>query len=158
MRHAINVVVEIGESGRPVLESILVETVEGGDHVVAASPGLAVGFAAGDVIRVDSQGRYSVVSRGGNLCVWIFGEAHVLVSMDRAIEDAVQRLAGRIDGSDTPLRVLTVPLKANGFPAIERELNQLAEANATVEWYFGNVYDPGDGVTPLDWWLGGERA
>jgi len=48
--------------------------------------------------------------------------------------------------------VFTVPVGA-GFPKIEAIFNDLVAAHPEMEWLFGNVYDPGDGVTPLNWWV-----
>lgn len=45
----------------------------------------------------------------------------------------------------------TVPVSA-GFVAIEGVLNGLNDRFPDYEWFYGNVYDPKDGETPLNWW------
>jgi hypothetical protein len=46
---------------------------------------------------------------------------------------------------------LTIDVAA-GFPALEARLNALVAQFPGCEWYYGNVHDPDDGVTPLNWW------
>ena len=38
-----------------------------------------------------------------------------------------------------------------GFAAIEALLNAAMDEQSA--WFYGNVYDPADGTTPLNWWL-----
>jgi hypothetical protein len=47
--------------------------------------------------------------------------------------------------------VLTVPLAA-GFDAVARTFDAAVARHAGSAWLYGNVYDPADGVTPLNWW------
>jgi hypothetical protein len=37
--------------------------------------------------------------------------------------------------------------------AIEFVFIEFVAAHPGTEWMFGNVYDPRDGVTPLNWWV-----
>ncbi len=39
------------------------------------------------------------------------------------------------------------------FKTIESILDETCEDYTEVVWYYGNVYDPEDGITPLEWWL-----
>ena len=39
-----------------------------------------------------------------------------------------------------------------GFQTIETLLDRITGQFPGTLWYYGNVYDPADGVTPLDWW------
>jgi hypothetical protein len=59
---------------------------------------------------------------------------------------------GRLDGRSPGKLVYTLPVSA-GFASIEAELQSVVEKFSNVEWFYGNVYDPADGVTPLNWWL-----
>jgi hypothetical protein len=63
----------------------------------------------------------------------------------------VARIGGRLDGSIERGLAYTLPLEA-GFPAIERVFIDWAAEHPGWEWFFGNVYDPVDGVTPLNRW------
>jgi len=40
-----------------------------------------------------------------------------------------------------------------GFQEIEDTLNGALEDYPYAVWYYGNVYDPEDGTTPIGWWL-----
>lgn len=147
-RTTVDLVAGQKSSGEPVYEEVLVDR-EGADtYRVVATPALALGTAAGDVIEVDPQrGTFDVVVRGQNLAVQVYGR-HALVD---EVTDDVVRLGGGLDGRAPGITVFTIPVSA-GFPAVEAVFNGLAERHAEIEWYFGNVYDPIDGVTPLGWW------
>lgn len=51
------------------------------------------------------------------------------------------------------IRVLVYSIHVSiGFQNIEILLERVIEQFPGTVWYYGNVYDPADGVTPLDWW------
>ena len=88
--------------------------------------------------------------RSGNIAVQVFSR----VSVDPVIEEAthaVAKIGGALDGRIERGMVFTVPV-GSGFPAIEGTFIALNAAHPELEWSFGNVYDPADGVTPLNWW------
>jgi hypothetical protein len=39
-----------------------------------------------------------------------------------------------------------------GFNTIEELLNRVLGTDGESLWVYGNVYDPVDGQTPLNWW------
>jgi hypothetical protein len=39
-----------------------------------------------------------------------------------------------------------------GFPAIETVMAKAKAIDPDCEWFYGNVYDLKDAVTPLNWW------
>ena len=39
-----------------------------------------------------------------------------------------------------------------GFAAIESLFDSAMATYPDSVWYYGNVYDPSDGVPPLNWW------
>jgi hypothetical protein len=137
----------IKSSGEPVFEQVLVDRLDGGAYRVVATPGLVLGIAAGDVIRVTPEARYEIVERGCNLAVHVYG-GHDLV--DEVMKD-VWELGGSLDGRADNLTVYTIPVSA-GFPQVEQVFNDLVARHPDVEWYYGNVYDTEDGVTLLNWW------
>jgi len=47
--------------------------------------------------------------------------------------------------------VLTVPLAA-GFDAVADAFDRAVRRHAGSAWLYGNVYDPSEGSTPLNWW------
>ncbi|TRV79529.1 DUF4265 domain-containing protein [Streptomyces sp. 130] len=135
-------------SGEPVFEEVPVEELTPpGEYRLLASPGLVLGVACGDVVRVDSTtGEFDVLLRGGNLCIQLYGPPPVGDSVAQAIES----LGGWRDGRASKLTVFTLPA-VRGFSEVENVLNSVAEENSGVEWFYGNVYEK-DGVTPLNWW------
>ena len=62
----IRVLAGTASSGRPVFEVLPARRLDE-EYQVDGSPGLAYGFAAGDRIRLRSDGTFDVVARGGNL-------------------------------------------------------------------------------------------
>ena len=132
--------------GEPVLEEVHVDRLDDGTYRVVATPGLVLGIAAGDVLRVTADGRYEIVRRGGNLAVQVFGPPEVIEEVTKD----VWALGGSLEGRTDKLTVFTVPVRA-GFAAVERVFEDLVARHPEVEWYYGNVYAD-DGVTPLDWW------
>jgi hypothetical protein len=119
-----------------------------------ATPGLVEGTAAEDIVRVEADGSFDVVRRGGNLAVHVFARGLADEAYSN-LEADVERLGGYLDGGggthQTTVRVFTVPVAA-GFAAVEAAFNAFAKQHPEAHWSFGNVYDPADGVTPLNWW------
>ncbi len=78
---------------------------------------------------------------------------HVFTKSDSdSLVDKLKQLGGWLDGGvPGRLIVLTIPVIA-GFAKIEALLNHWVAENGPAEWFYGNVYDPADGVTPLGWW------
>ena len=94
---------------------------------------------------------YTIVLRGGNLSIQvIYPRPETVTEVDRLAEE-LAALGGVVDGRARRETVFTVPVSA-GFPAIERVMERFMARNPDVEWYYGNVFDPRDGVTPLNWW------
>lgn len=142
---------ERGPSGRPVREEVRVRPLGGRTFQVAQSPGLVLGIAAGDVIELDmlDQSRFRLVKRGGNICVQIF--CPVSDETEQRFAAEMARLGGWLDGRSPRQLVFTIPATGD-FRPLEIMLNSLTAGNPGCEWYYGNVYDPLDGTTPLNWW------
>jgi hypothetical protein len=132
-----------------VYEQVPVEPVAPARFRVLATPGLADGCAADDVIELDPEGNVSVVDRGGNLGVQVYPRAHDPEAV-RQLVDATEALGGWLDGFDAGRVIaLTFPVRA-GFPAVEAVLEAYVAEHA-AEWAFTNVYADDD-ETPLGWW------
>lgn len=119
-----------------------------------ATPGLAVGCAAGDVVEVGRQGEFVVIARGGNLGIQVLAPAAAAHDFS-PLASRVSELGGYLDGGrDTQagtIRVFTVPVAA-GFAAVEDAFESFCRAHPGVTWSYTNVYEPGEGATPLLWW------
>jgi hypothetical protein len=142
-------------SGAPAYEEVLVESKGDSRFLLLRSPGLAVGLAAGDVFELGTDGTFKVLTRGRNVCIQIFGNRN-LDPVERESNARLGPLGARLDGRAAKELVYTVSVDV-GFPAIEEALRHISERFPDVEWYYGNVYDPADGVTPLNWWLSGPQ-
>jgi uncharacterized protein DUF4265 len=121
------------------------------------SPGMAEGLAAGDEITLQGQRPgYKVVRRGGNLCLWFFTNT-LTVEQDRAgaapeLVHDVEVLGGYLDGGTRGSLVFTIPIGV-GFSNVEKVFEKAKANHPGSIWMYGNVYDPIDGETPLNWWL-----
>ena len=126
-----------------------------GRYRLLASPGFVEGLAAGDEFELDADAPlgHRVVRRGGNLCVWFYHSEALSESsaVTADIRRVAESLGGHLDGGYSRMLVLTVPLAA-GFDAVAREFDDAVRRHAASSWLYGNVYDPADGMTPLDWW------
>ena len=136
-------------------EKLLVEQIGPDRFRLVYSPGFVEGLAAGDVIELSAEDRlgYRIVERAGNLCVWFFFNR---LGQNRGPEaerlrEEVERIGGWLDGGGAYLLIFTIPVSA-GFPAVERVFDAAVTRIAGSEWLYGNVYDPNDGQTPLNWW------
>jgi hypothetical protein len=151
MSTTINLVAGYGSTGRPAYEEVHVEPCGPATYRLLQSPGLTGGVAAGDVIVVDANGLFKVVERAGNVCIQIYSRDG-LPEAEQFATPEFAKIGGRLDGRAPKVLVYTVSVDA-GFPAIERVLADIKSRFPSLEWYYGNVYDPADGVTPLNWWL-----
>lgn len=137
--------------GKPLKEPVHAEEVGPGMYRLFHSPGLVQGIAAGDEFRmVDGDGAFEVIRRGGNLSIQVFSKEPVAPFRAELVE-RVGQLGGSLDGAIDRGLVFTVPVSV-GFRAVEAVFNEWVAEHPGWEWYFGNVYDPVDGVTPLGWW------
>jgi hypothetical protein len=138
--------------GETVFEEVLAESHGGICFKLLRSPGLVLGLAAGDLFDYQRGGSFRVIRRSGNIAIQIFVERDV-AHVEKQASALLGPLGASLDGKCPGQLVFTVPV-AVGFPRIEAALDEaIARCASAAEWYFGNVYDPADGVTPLDWWL-----
>jgi Domain of unknown function (DUF4265) len=136
-------------------EGLEVEELGPNHYRLVYSPGLVEGLAAGDEFAVfkDEPLGYRILKRSGNFCVWFFfsKEASNRGADGDLVRQRVEAIGGRCDGGMRYVLVFTIPLSV-GFTAIETLFNQLVTEFEGATWFYGNVYDPLDGETPLRWW------
>jgi hypothetical protein len=149
MKETIQLLAATGPSGKPVYEELLVEPCGPETYKLVASPGLVLGIAAGDTIRVAGSDSFEIVARGGNLCIQIFSRD--IDEIEEFATEAMARVGGRLDGKNKLELIFTIPMRA-GFAPIEQAMKHIIERFPGTEWGYGNVYDKSDGVTPLNWW------
>jgi len=148
-RQTINLPITSKADGPLITEEVLVDAIGDGLYKIVATPGLVLGLAADDLIKRTKDARgFVVVERGNNIAIQLFGKTELV---DIHLQE-LSEITPRVDGRDNNLTILTVPLQF-GFSRIERVLHEFCNRHRGVEWYYGNVYDPADGITPLNWWL-----
>lgn len=139
--------------GKPAKEPVHVVDLGDGRFHLLYSPGFVLGIAAGDEFRLlDEDGKFEIICRSGNVAVQVYSRSPV----NPAVQEVTQRVSeigGALDGKTERGMVFTIPVKA-GFPVIEETFNAIVKDYPDMEWFYGNVYDPGDGITPLNWWVG----
>lgn len=137
--------------GQPLKEPVHAELIRPGEFRLLYSPGLVQGIAAGDEFRLlGEDGAFEVTRRAGNLAVQVFSDGPV-GPWQADLTERVSQIGGNFDGAIEKGLVFTLPVTA-GFPAIEAVFGHWVAEHPGWEWYFGNVYDPADGITPLNWW------
>lgn len=145
----------INPAGEPVFESLEVELVEDSEDEVrlVRSPLLTRNLAAGDKLKVIdvASAEYELVRRSGNLSIRVF-RVHQLQALAESLTARIEKLGGSLDGQTDRALVYSIHFSI-GFQAIEDLLGEACRDYPDTVWYYGNVYDPDDGTTPLQWWL-----
>jgi Domain of unknown function (DUF4265) len=141
----------MGAKGNPIVEKLRVRELDNGHLQLVQSPAFVKGLASGDVIRCDSPTQeFEIVQRSGNLSLRIFSRGDITPLLE-ALTPELEKLGGELD-IETP-RVLVYSIHVScGFSVIENILNRYVTKDANSSWMYGNVYDPIDGHTPLNWW------
>jgi hypothetical protein len=134
-------------------ENLAVEQLGANHYRLVYSPGFVEGLAAGDEFELSSteaQG-YKILRRSGNLTVWIYFEQdHDLEELEiQNLREAVEKIGGWLDGGS--LLIFTIPI-STGFQTIANLFDGAKKDVPDISWLYGNVYDPKDGNTPLNWW------
>ncbi|MGJ8688652.1 MAG: DUF4265 domain-containing protein [Gammaproteobacteria bacterium] len=117
-----------------------------------ASPAFVRGLASGDRIRFPSDNKqgYELVKRSGNLCIKVMRKDSIDVVL-QTLTPEMELLDGVLDVETPRLLVYSIHVSI-GFQAIEQLLDRISGQFMGTLWVYGNVYDPKDGVSPLDWW------
>jgi hypothetical protein len=155
MTTQISLPIRRSDGGPPAVESLPVEDLRNGRFRLLHSPGMVEGLAAGDVFELvtESPLGFRVISRGGNLVVWVFFQKRG-ENRGRGVDDLihqVSQMGGVVDGYGITSLILTIPVSA-GFARIGQLMDMFVGKVAGSTWMYGNVYEPADGVTPLNWW------
>jgi hypothetical protein len=142
------------DKGEPVFESLEVEFIANNpNHVrLMKSPLLTRNLAAGDILRAinPDTAEYELIKRSGNLSIRLFGRDD-LGALEEVLSSKLEKLGGCLDLKNQRALVYTIHVSI-GFQVIELALDDVCKDYPEVIWYYGNVYDPEDGATPLEWW------
>lgn len=137
----------------PVLEQIVVQAAkQPGEFVLTKSPAFVRGLAAGDLIRYPAETElgYELLQHSGNLSVRVLHK-HNTEALAQALTPEMELRDGCLDVQSPKLLVYTIHVSI-GFQRIEELMDSTMGRFTDCVWYYGNVYDPADGVTPLNWW------
>ncbi|MBB3169854.1 DUF4265 domain-containing protein [Simiduia aestuariiviva] len=135
--------------GQPVAEKLQVRANEDGTLQLVKSPAFIKGLAAGDTLKLDPEDQaFEIVRRSGNVCIRVYGRED-LGAVAETLTAELEKLGGELDIETPRMLVYTVHVSL-GFSAIEAILNKCLTDQC--QWLYGNVYDPEDGETPLNWW------
>jgi hypothetical protein len=146
---SIQVLADHRKDGTPFYELLDMEQESGGFRVMR-SPAFVQGIAAGDLVTVDEYGSTTVLERGGNLCIQVMA-LNPTPEFLAAVADSMNRMGAVQDGFGPKVFVFTAPISI-GFAVLEAELERVVSPAEDAEWLWGNVFDPQDGHTPLNWW------
>ncbi|MGQ9424756.1 DUF4265 domain-containing protein [Gilvimarinus sp. F26214L] len=138
--------------GKPVAERLQVKVNEDGNYQLVRSPAFVRGLASGDIIKLDSDSQqFEIVQHSGNLAICIYSRENA-TRLSEALTPQLEKLGGHLDLETERMLVYSIHVSI-GFKNIEELLNQHVTAESQSVWQYGNVYDPEDGQTPLNWWL-----
>ncbi|MCQ3830134.1 DUF4265 domain-containing protein [Microbulbifer elongatus] len=139
--------------GEPVVERMQVRVNEDDSVQLVRSPAFIKGIASGDTIKVNREDpekpSFELIKRSGNLAVRVFCRGDSTKLSDQ-LTPQLEKLGGELDMESPRLLVYSIHVSC-GFAEIEQILNSVCDGANSV-WYYGNVYDPVDGQTPLNWW------
>ena len=141
------------DNGQPVLEQVEVRsTATRGEYILEKSPAFVRNLAAGDRIcyPAETDEGFELVHRSGNLSIRVLRK-HNIDEVAAKLTPDMELRDGTLDRQSQGLLVYTIHVSI-GFQAIENLLDGIVGQCAGTIWYYGNVYDPADGVTPLNWW------
>ncbi|ALO47662.1 DUF4265 domain-containing protein [Pseudohongiella spirulinae] len=142
------------DNGDAIVEQVEVNPVSGNTDQfrLAKSPAFVKGLAADDLIRypADNKAGYELLEHSGNLSVRVFSK-HDISELDQALTPEMELIDGKCDVCSPGLLIYSIHVSI-GFKRIEELISSVLKRFPDSIWYYGNVYDPDDGQTPLNWW------
>jgi len=126
-------------TGRPVFEVLPARQRDGGLVELIGSPGLVLGCAAGDVLRVDTDGEFEVLEQGKNLCIQAarLGD-HVTPESFAALQAAFAEVGGIAEAPQDLRFVVVTVARSVGLPTIAGIMNAWSADIDRIEWWVGN--------------------
>lgn len=143
----------VDSNGTPILERVSVLSQQREGHFkLLKSPVFLRNLAAGDIFSLSPQkpGLFQVVERSGKLCIRVFRKSG-LEQIEEELTPQVEKLGGNLEVKTERTLVYTIHVNI-GFGPVESLFDAVMARFPDSVWYYGNVYDPEDGVSPLNWW------
>jgi hypothetical protein len=128
-----------GANGQPVFEVLPALKRDTDLFVLTGSPGLVLGCAAGDLLRVSEGGAFEVADQGANVCVQVFREGGFTPEQLADLKEAAGLLGGLAEAPPNLAFIVLTIARSAGLAAIEQTLNGWAADVDGAEWWFGNV-------------------
>jgi hypothetical protein len=142
------------DAGQAIIEQVEVAAVVDHRHQfrLKKSPAFVRGLAAGDRIRYPAENKagFELVEHSGNLSIRVFTK-HNTDDVEQALTPEIELIDGALDISSPGVLIYSIHVSI-GFKRIEEVITQVLNNYPQSIWYYGNVYDPEDGQTPLNWW------
>ncbi|MFD8912364.1 DUF4265 domain-containing protein [Streptomyces sp. NPDC059575] len=127
-------------NGNPVFEVLPARSLGSGFFELAGSPGLVLGCAAGDVLRVSDDGQFEIRQTGRNLCVQAARQSGPFTSEALAALTKDFATVGGLVESPADRRFIVVTVdRSTGVPAITRLMDAWSLGVGQGEWWFGNA-------------------
>lgn len=137
--------------GEPIAERLQVKVDNEKNCHLVKSPAFVKGLASGDTVKLNSEtGQFEITKHSGNLCIRVYTKEDIR-PLAEALTPELEKLGAEQDIETPRMLVYSIHVSC-GFEAIEAILNRHTTGDGYM-WMYGNVYDPEDGTTPLNWWL-----
>lgn len=135
----------------PTKERVPARKISKGVFRLCISPILVMGIAKDDEIEFkEIDGSVNLIKRSGNVAIQIF--------YDRfgCDHDSLKGLCGdlgiaTVDSFGEKAASMTVYPPCS-LSSVAEKMDRFVNERTDLEWYFGNVFDPDDGVTLISWW------
>lgn len=138
--------------GSSVVERLQVLAQEDDSFILVRSPAFVKGIARGDRIKLNkAEQTFDLLERSGNLSISVFAKDDIQ-QLAEDLTPPFEKMGGQLDVENERTLVFSIHVSC-GFSQIERLLNDHIGEETDSAWFYGNVYDPKDGVTPLNWWV-----
>ncbi len=148
---AVELFAGLGPDGQPFVEKLPMKELEDGSVQLVRSPAFVKGIASGDIVRCNpDQREFEIVKRSGNLSIRVYSRGDISM-LAQKLNGPMAKLGGELDLESQRMLVYTIHVSC-GFTEIEALFSTVLGDGTDSAWLYGNVYDPADGTTPLNWW------
>jgi hypothetical protein len=136
--------------GQAIIERLSVRENEDHSFQLVKSPAFVRGLASGDTVQLVQDTKEFVIKKhSGNLCIRVYAK-NDLTTISEQLSPELEKLGGELETEAPRFLIYSIHVSC-GFSSIEALLNKYVKGDECM-WAYGNVYDPVDGVTPLNWW------
>ncbi|MDX1491011.1 MAG: DUF4265 domain-containing protein [Pseudohongiellaceae bacterium] len=158
---SLSLIAGFNSEGEPIVEQVAVSVlpnkaqaqIDGAkQYRLEKSPVFVRNLATGDTILFPSQSKagFDIVKRSGNLSIRVFNKGDIQ-ALSQWLTPELELLDGTLEVESPHILSYSIHVSI-GFSQIEALLDRAVGQFPNTVWYYGNVYDPDDGVSPLNWW------